>query len=80
MEKDKGEKDMHKTGWTNMELPPHLKKAREEQEKEVSKKKEEDASEKDLKFTTAEEYMNSESELDLNSSEEPKWEYSHLIS
>ncbi|MBL6747098.1 MAG: hypothetical protein ISP88_14440 [Pseudomonadales bacterium] len=66
------EKDMHKTGWANMELPPHLKKAREEQEKEISKKKEEDAAEKDLKFTTAAEYMNSESELDLNSSEEPK--------
>ena len=69
MEKDKGEKDMHKTGWANIELPPHLKKAREEQEKEISKKKEEDAAEKDLKFTTAEEYMNSESELDLYSSE-----------
>jgi hypothetical protein len=66
------ENDMHKTGWTNIELPPHLKKAREEREKEISKKKEEDAAEKDLKFTTAEEYMNSESELDLNSSEEPK--------
>ena len=66
------EKDMHKTGWANTELPPHLKKAREEQEKEISKKKEEDAAEKDLKFTTAEEYMNSGSELDLNSSEEAK--------
>ena len=66
------EKDMHKTGWANIDLPPHLKKAREEQEKEISKKKEEDAAEKDLKFTTAEEYMNSESELDLNSSEEAK--------
>ena len=66
------EKDIHKTGWANIDLPPHLKKAREEQEKEISKKKEEDAAEKDLKFTTAEEYMNSESELDLNSSEEAK--------
>ena len=66
------EKDMHKTGWANIDLPPHLKKAREEQEKEIPKKKEEDAAEKDLKFTTAEEYMNSESELDMNSSEEPK--------
>ena len=66
------EKDMHKTGWANIELPPHLKKAREEQEKEISKKKEEDAAEKDLKFTIAEEYMNSGSELDLNSSEEAK--------
>ena len=56
------EKDMHKTGWANIELPPHLKKSREEQEKEISKKKEEDASEKDLKFTTAEEYMRQESE------------------
>ena len=65
-------KDMHKTGWANIDLPPHLKKAREEQEKEILKKKEEDAAEKDLKFTTAEEYMNSESELDLNSSEEAK--------
>ena len=27
------EKEMHKTGWANIELPPHLKKAREEQEK-----------------------------------------------
>ena len=63
------EKDIHKTGWANIDLPPHLKKAREEQEKEISKKKEEDAAEKDLKFTTAEEYMNSVSELDLNSSE-----------
>ena len=25
------EKDMHKTGWKNIDLPPHLKKAREEQ-------------------------------------------------
>ena len=56
------EKDMHKTGWANIELPPHLKKAREEQEKEISKKKEEDAAEKDLKFTTAEEYMKLDSE------------------
>ena len=56
------EKDMHKTGWANIDLPPHLKKAREEQEKEISKKKEEDAAEKDLKFTTAEEYMKLDSE------------------
>ena len=62
MEKDKGEKDMRKTGWANIELPPHLKKAREEQEKEISKKKEEDAAEKDLKFTTAEEYMNQQTD------------------
>mgnify|MGYP001161446850 FL=1 len=26
------EKEMHKTGWANIELPPHLKKAQEEQE------------------------------------------------
>ena len=25
------EKDMHKTGWSNIDLPPHLKKAREAQ-------------------------------------------------
>ena len=62
MEKDKGEKDMRKTGWANIELPPHLKKAREEREKEVSKEKDEDAAEKDLKFTTAEEYMKQYSE------------------
>ena len=57
------EKDMHKTGWSNIELP-HLKKAREEREKEVSKEKDEDAAEKDLKFTTAEEYMNQQAEDD----------------
>ena len=62
MEKDKDEKDMRKTGWANIELPPHLKKAREEQEKEISKKKEENAAEKDLKFTTAEEYMNQQTD------------------
>ena len=56
------EKEMHKTGWTNIELPPHLKKAREEQEREILKKKEEESTDKDLKFTTAEEYMRQESE------------------
>ena len=56
------EKDMHKTGWKNIDLPPHLKKAQEEQEKEILKKKEADASEKDLKFTTAEEYMNQQTD------------------
>ena len=66
------ESEMHKTGWSNTELPPHLKKAREEQERLNQEKKDENAAEKDLKFTTAEEYMNSESELDMNSSEEPK--------
>ena len=51
------EKDMHKTGWSNIELPPHLKKAREQQERLNQVKKDTDAAEKDLKFTTAEEYM-----------------------
>ena len=26
MVEDKGEKDMHKTRWANIDLPPHLKK------------------------------------------------------
>ena len=56
------EKDMNKTGWANIELPPHLKKAREEQERLNQEKKVEDAAEKDLKFTTAEEYMKLDSE------------------
>ena len=51
------EKVMHKTGWKNIDLPPHLKKAREEQEQFNQEKKDRDAAEKDLKFTTAEEYM-----------------------
>ena len=51
------DKDMHKTGWKNIELPPHLKNAREQQEREILKKKEEESSDKDLKFTTAGEYM-----------------------
>ncbi len=51
------EKEMHQTGWTNIELPPHLKKAREQQERLNQEKKDTDAAEKDLKFTTAEEYM-----------------------
>ena len=59
------EKEMHKTGWANIELPPHLKKAREEQERLNQEKKDVDAAEKDLKFTTAEEYMKLDSdELD----------------
>ena len=33
MEEDRGEKDMHKTEWKNIDLPPHLTKAREEQER-----------------------------------------------
>jgi len=55
------EKDMHKTGWKSIDLPPHLKKAREEQERLNQENKDEDSAEKDLKFTTAEEYMNQES-------------------
>ena len=58
------EKDMNKTGWANIELPPHLKKAREEQERVNQEKKDKDAAEKDLKFTTAEEYMNQQAEED----------------
>ena len=58
------EKSMHKTGWANIELPPHLKKAREEQERLNQSKKDEDAAEKDLKFTTAEEYMNQQAKDD----------------
>ena len=50
------EKEMHETGWANIELPPHLKKARVEQERLNQEKKDEDAAEKDLKFTTAGEY------------------------
>ena len=56
------EKEMYKTGWANIELPPHLKKAREEQERLNQNKKDEDAAEKDLKFTTAEDYVGQESE------------------
>ena len=58
------EKDMNKTGWANIELPPHLKKAREEQERFNQEKKDIDADEKDLKFTTAEEYMKQQAEED----------------
>ena len=58
------EKDMHETGWKNIDFPPHLKKAREEQERLNQEKKDEDAAEKDLKFTTAEEYMNQQAEED----------------
>ena len=45
------------TEWKNIQLPPHLKKAREEQERFNQEKKDGDVAEKDLKFTTAEEYM-----------------------
>jgi len=55
---------MHKTGWANIDLPPHLRKAREERERLSQEKTDEDAAEKDLKFTTAEEYINSVSEPD----------------
>ena len=58
------EKEMHKTGWKNIDLPPHLKRAREEQERLSQEKKDKDAAEKDLKFTTAEEYMRQESDDD----------------
>ena len=51
------EKEMHKTGWANIELPPHLKKARVEQERFNQEKKDKYTPEKDLKFMTAEEYM-----------------------
>tara|TARA_B100000886_G_C20021668_1_gene326142 strand:- start:39 stop:188 length:150 start_codon:yes stop_codon:yes gene_type:complete len=46
----------------NIELPPHLKKSREEQERLNQEKKDEDTAEKDLKFTTAEEYMKLDSD------------------
>ena len=58
------EKEMHKTGWANIELPTHLKKAREEQERLNQEKKDKDTAEKDLKFTTAEEYMNQQAKDD----------------
>ena len=45
MDEYKGEKEMHKTGWSNIELPPHLKKAREEKERLNQEKKDEDAAE-----------------------------------
>ena len=56
------EKDMHQTGWANIELPPHLKKARKQQERLNQENKDRDAAEKDLKFTTAEEYMKQDTE------------------
>ena len=36
------EKEMNKTGWKNIELPTHLKKAREEQERLNQEKKHKD--------------------------------------
>ena len=53
------ENELHKTGWANIEGTPHLKEAREEQERLNQEKKDKDTAEKDLKFPTAEEYMNS---------------------
>ena len=41
------EKNMHKAGWSNIELPPHLKKAREEQERLNQEKRDKDAAEKE---------------------------------
>ena len=58
------EKEMHKTGWANIEVAPHLKPAREEQERLNQEKKDKHAAEKDLKFTTAEEYMNQQAKDD----------------
>ena len=40
MNKDKDNSDIHETAWKPIELPPHLQKAREEQERENAKKKE----------------------------------------
>ena len=56
------EKEMHKTGWKNIDLPPHLKKAIEQQQRFNQEKKDRDAAERDLKFTTAEEYMKQDTE------------------
>ncbi len=39
------EKDMHKTGWKNKDLPPNVKKALEEQERLNQEKKGKDAAE-----------------------------------
>ena len=55
---------MHKKGWANTDLPPHMKKMGEEQERLNQEQKSIDAAEKDLKFMTAEEYMNQEPEDD----------------
>ena len=51
------EKEMHKTGWANIKLPPHSKKERVEQEQFNQEKKDKYTTEKDLKFMTAEEYI-----------------------
>ena len=49
--------ETHKNGLTNIELPPHLDRTRVEQERLNQEKRDKDATEKDLKFMTAEEYM-----------------------
>ena len=38
-EEKKDNSDIHKNAWKPIELPPHLQKAREEQERENAKKK-----------------------------------------
>ena len=47
------ESEMHKTGWTNIELPPHLKKARGEKGKEIAMKKEKDSTSSKLYDTNS---------------------------
>ena len=44
------ENEMHKTGWANIEVTPHLKEAREEQERLNQEKKDKDTAEKYLKL------------------------------
>ena len=39
------EKNMHKIGWKDVDLPPHLNKAREEQERLNQEKKDKDIAE-----------------------------------
>ena len=39
------EEDMHETGWKNIDLPPHLKKVLEEQERLNQEKKDRDSAE-----------------------------------
>ena len=56
------EKAMQKTGWADIVLPPHLKKARVEQERLNQENKDKYTTEKDLKFMAAEEYMKADLE------------------
>ena len=56
------EKDMQKSEWKDINLRPHLRKAREEQERFNQEKRDKHAAKKDLKFTTAEECMNQDSD------------------